>query len=199
MVEFIVAVFFLLITPGPGVLTTAGIGAAYGMRAGFGFVGGLGVGGFINMMLVITGLAALVLAVPGLRQVLLFASVGYLLYLAWRVASAGSRIGFTAAERPLGFRNGLTLQFVNPKAYVVSTALFSGFAFLPEAPVWEIIIKLIVFNAIWVPVHLIWLGAGASLGSLNLSHRTQRMINIGMAAAMLVVVVVALLASRQGA
>ena len=63
MIEFIIAVVFLLITPGPGVLTTAGIGAAYGYRAGLGFVGGLMLGGFINMMIVISGLAALVLAI----------------------------------------------------------------------------------------------------------------------------------------
>ena len=33
MLQFALAVFFLLITPGPGVLTTAGIGAAFGYRA----------------------------------------------------------------------------------------------------------------------------------------------------------------------
>lgn len=196
MVEFVIAVFFLLITPGPGVLTTAGIGAAYGYRAGLGFIGGLCLGGFINMMLVISGLAAIVLAVPSLRAVLLFASVGYLVYLAWRIASAGAKIGFAPATKPLGFRNGLMLQFINPKAYVVSTTLFTGFAFMSEAPLWEIVIKIVVFNAIWLPVHLLWLGAGAQLGSLNLSAGTQRIINIGMALSMLIVVAVALFSAR---
>ena len=195
MIEFIVAVFFLLITPGPGVLTTAGIGAAFGYRAGFGFVAGLGLGGFINMMIVISGLAAVVLAVPSLRAVLLFASVAYLLYLAWRIASAGAKIGFAPATEPLGFRNGLVLQFINPKAYVVSTTLFSGFAFLPDAPVLEIAVKLVVFNAIWIPVHLLWLWLGTRLGSLNLSARRQRMINIAMAGSMLIVVALALMGS----
>ncbi|MGC1494216.1 MAG: LysE family translocator [Sulfitobacter sp.] len=196
MIEFVIAVFFLLITPGPGVLTTAGIGAAFGFRAGFRFLTGLCLGGFITMMIVISGVAAIVLAVPSLRIVLLLASVGYLIYLAWRIASAGAKIGFKPAAKPLGFTNGLMLQFINPKAYVVGTTLFSGFAFMPSAPVWEIIIKLLVFNAIWVPVHLIWLGAGARLGSMNLNHRSQRMINIGMAVSLLVVVFVALLAVR---
>lgn len=192
MIEFALAVFFLLITPGPGVLTTAGIGAAYGFRAGLGFMTGLCVGGFINMMIVISGLAAIVLAVPSLRTALLFASVAYLVYLAWRIASAGAKIGFAPAQTPLGFRNGLMLQFINPKAYVVSTTLFSGFAFMSQTPVLEVIVKLIVFNAIWIPVHLIWLQAGTSLRSLNLSARTQRVINIAMAASMLFVVGIAL-------
>ena len=192
MIEFIIAVFFLLITPGPGVLTTAGIGAAYGYRAGLGFVGGLMLGGFVNMMIVISGLAALVLAVPSLRTVLLIASVAYLLYLAWRIASAGAKVGFAPAETPLGFKNGLMLQFINPKAYVVSTTLFSGFIFLPDSPIVEVLLKLIVFNCIWLPVHLIWLAFGAKIGSLNLPQSRQRAINIGMALALLVVVGIAL-------
>lgn len=193
MFEFVIAVFFLLITPGPGVLSTAGVGAAYGFRAGLSYVAGLFVGGACTMLLVITGLAAVVLAVPWLRNVLLFASVAYLCYLAWRIASAGARIGFTAAKTPLGFRNGFALQFINPKAYVVATTLFSGFAFLPAAPLWETLFKLVLFNVIWIPVHLIWLGAGVKLGSLDLPHRTQRMINIAMATVMLLVVAIAIL------
>jgi len=192
MIEFIIAVVFLLITPGPGVLTTAGIGAAYGYRAGLGFVGGLMLGGFINMMIVISGLAALVLAIPSLRLVLLIGSVAYLLYLAWRIASAGAKVGFAPADTPLGLKNGLMLQFINPKAYVVSTTLFSGFIFLPESPVLEVVLKLIVFNLIWLPVHLVWLGFGAKIGSLNLPQSRQRAINIGMALALVAVVGIAL-------
>ncbi|NNE54064.1 MAG: LysE family translocator [Sulfitobacter sp.] len=195
MIEFVIAVFFLLITPGPGVLTTAGIGAAFGYRAGLGFLAGLCLGGFINMMLVISGLAAVVLAIPSLRLVLLIASVSYLTYLAFRIASAGAKIGFQPATKPLGFVNGLALQFINPKAYVVATTLFSGFAFMSATPVLEVFVKLVLFNAIWVPVHLIWLWAGTKLGSLDLHHVTQRVINVGMAVSLLVVVGVALLAS----
>ena len=144
------------------------------------------------MMIVISGLAAVVLAVPALRTVLLLGSVSYLVYLAWRIASAGAKIGFAPATTPLGFRNGLMLQFINPKAYVVSTTLFSGFAFIPDTPVLEILVKLVVFNAIWIPMHLIWLQVGTSLGSLNLPPHYQRAINIAMAVSMLIVVGIAL-------
>ncbi|MDA9361873.1 LysE family translocator [Ascidiaceihabitans sp.] len=194
MIEFALAVFFLLITPGPGVLSTAGIGAAYGYRAGFAYVGGLMLGGAFTMVMVISGLAAVVLTVPWLRVVLLSASVIYLMYLAWRIAMAGAHVGFTAATKPLGFSNGFFLQFINPKAYVVATTLFLGFGFLPQSPVWEVVIKLTVFNMIWLPVHLIWLGAGAKLGSLSLSPNTQHVINIAMALSLVGVVLVALLA-----
>ncbi len=197
MLEFALAVVFLIITPGPGVLTTAGVGAAYGYRNGLAFIAGLFVGGHIVMVLVISGIAAAGLAIPWLRTVLLVLSVCYLLFLAFRVATVGSRIGFIDPNAPLGFWNGLALQPINPKAYVVTTTLFSGFAFLPDAPMAEIALKLVIYNAIWVPIHVAWLWAGVSLHALNLRHRTQRVINIGMALSMLAVVGLAIAAGVQ--
>ena len=41
MFAFALAVFLLIITPGPGVLSTAGVGAAYGWRQGLFYVAGL--------------------------------------------------------------------------------------------------------------------------------------------------------------
>ncbi|MEP3054573.1 LysE family translocator [Ascidiaceihabitans sp.] len=192
MIEFALAVFFLIVTPGPGVLTTAGIGAAYGYRPGLAFIAGLFVGGHIVMVLVISGIAAAGLAIPWLRTGLLLASVGYLVYLAYRVASAGSRIGFIDPSKPLGFWNGLALQPINPKAYVVTATLFSGFVIFPQALAFEVVVKIVIYNLIWVPLHVGWLWAGVTLHALNLPHVIQRRINVAMAVSMLLVVGLAL-------
>lgn len=197
MIEFALAVLFLIITPGPGVLTTAGIGAAYGYRSGLAFIAGLFVGGHIVMVLVVSGIAAAGLAVPWLRVGLLVLSVGYLIYLAWRIATAGSRIGFINPGKPLGFWNGLALQPINPKAYVVTTTLFSGFVIFPDQLVLEAVVKLLIYNAIWVPLHVGWLWAGVTLHRLDLPHRTQRAINIAMALSMLIVVGLALFSATR--
>ena len=50
MFTFVSAVFLLIISPGPGVLTTAGTGAAYGYNSGLSYVTGL----FIGMVLTYT-------------------------------------------------------------------------------------------------------------------------------------------------
>ena len=191
MFAFIAACFLLLITPGPGVLSTAGFGAAYGFRPGLRYVIGLCLGQLLVIAMVVSGLAELILATPAIRTVLLIASTAYLLYLASRIALAGSRIQFIEANRPPGVLAGFLLQPINPKAYVVNTTLFSGFVLLPGAYWSEVAIKLVILNAIWFPVHLGWLYAGVSLERLNLPQRTQRRINIAMAAAMLVVVALA--------
>ncbi|WP_293446821.1 LysE family translocator [Planktotalea sp.] len=192
MLAFAAAVFFLIVSPGPGVLSTAGVGAAYGYRNGLAYVAGLFAGSNLVALLVISGVAATALALPWLRATLLIASLGYLLWLAWRIASAGAQIGFIEARTPLGFWNGLALQPINPKAYVVNTTLFTGFSFMPDALSLETAIKLLIMNMIWIPLHLGWLGAGISLRRLDLGPQTQRHMNIAMAFSMLVAVALAL-------
>lgn len=195
MPSFVAAVFLLLITPGPGVLSIAGVGAGFGWRAGAGYLAGLCAGSNLVGVFVVSGLAAIVLSIPWLRTVLMIASVGYLTWLAAKIAFSGTRVGFIEAARPPGFIDGLTLQMINPKAYVVNTALFTGFAFWPASLMTETLLKFAIINLIWVPIHLGWLGFGVALRRLELPHRAQRAINIAMALAMLGAVALAVLSS----
>jgi len=65
LLVFLAAVFFLLITPGPGVLSTAGVGASFGKEAAIRYVTGLFIGTNLVALAVVTGVAGLVLALPG--------------------------------------------------------------------------------------------------------------------------------------
>jgi len=197
MLTFAAAVFFLIVTPGPGVLSTAGVGSGYGFRAGFRYVTGLFIGTNLVALAVITGVAAIVLSVPVVRTVLMAASVAYLCYLAFRIATAGSRIAFIEKATAPGIGAGILLQTINPKAYAVNTTLFAGFPYAPDSYGFEIVTKLIITNAIWIPLHLAWLFAGATLHRLDLSERAQRRINYAMAASMLAVVVLALISGAS--
>lgn len=199
MLTFAAAVFFLIITPGPGVMTTAGFGAAYGFKASLRYLVGLFIGTNLVMLAVMTGLAAVILSVPWLRNVLMFASVAYLLYLAGRIAFAGAKVAFMEAKSPPGVLGGIMLQAINPKAYAVNTSLITGFDYAPDAFLFEMISKALIMNIIWIPIHLAWLWAGVSLHKLNLSDRTQRTINILMSLSMLGVVALALWSASRGA
>ena len=198
MLSFAAAVLLLIATPGPGVLSTAGLGAAYGFRFGLPYVAGLFVGTNLVALAVISGLAAMLLASPVLRGVLMAASIAYLLHLAARIALAGSRIAFVAATGAPGLGAGIALQAINPKAYAVNAALFSGFPFHPDSLAVETALKLVVLNAIWIPIHLAWLQAGAALRRLSPSDAAQRRINLAMAAAMLGVVALAAWSAARG-
>ena len=187
MLTFTIVSLLMFITPGPGVLSLAGVGAAFGWRHGLRYMAGLFAGHFLVSIAVITGLAAIILAEPFIRRLLLLASAGYLGYLALRIALAGSKISFIQINAP-GFMTGMTLQFINPKAYAVHTTFFTGFAFYPDSFVVETGLKLIIMNAIWISLHLCWLYAGCKLNELNLPDKTQKLINIFMAICLVAVV-----------
>ncbi len=196
MLTFVAAVFFLIVTPGPGVLSTAGLGAAYGFQPGLRYVLGLFIGTNLVSLAVISGMAAVVLAVPAIRYVLMAASIAYLCYLAVLIATAGSKLAFIEARKPPAVVAGVLLQAINPKAYAVNTTLFANFPYAPDNLWFETISKLLILNMIWIPIHLAWLWAGASLHRLNLSETAQRRINYLMAGSMLAVVALAIRSNR---
>jgi threonine/homoserine/homoserine lactone efflux protein len=196
MITFALAVFFLIITPGPGVLSVAGVGSAFGFGPGARYIGGLFVGTNLVAIAVVSGMATVILANENIRAGLLIASVLYLLYLAYRIAFAGTRIAFKEAPSAPGFLAGVTLQLVNPKAYAVNTTLLTGFAFLPSSLVAETLLKFLIMNLIWIPIHFGWLYVGMTIHRLNLAPHVQRRVNIAMAISMLIVVGLALLAPK---
>ena len=195
MLTFAISVFLLIITPGPGVLSTAGFGAAYGFKQSLRYVFGLFLGTNLVFLAVASGLIAVLLSIPSLRIFLLFVSTCYLFYLASKIALAGSNIAFIKAKAPPGITSGVLLQAINPKAYVVNTTFVSGFAFYQSSFAIELIIKFFIINAIWIPLHLLWLYAGTVLHDLNLSNKNQRIINLMLSFSMIAAVVISILYS----
>ena len=193
MFSFVLAIFLFTGTPGPGILTTAGAGAAFGFRKGIGYAVGVVCGATTVFLLVASGATALIFSVPYARTILLVASVAYLIYLAAKIAFAGANVAFISTNTPLRWHNGVLLSLINPKAYAVMSAMALGYRFLPENYPVEAAIKILMLLAISIPIHLAWLWAGAALRDLNLSHKQQRAINIAMASAMLLAVGLALL------
>ena len=195
MLTFAITVFLLIATPGPGVLSTAGFGAAYGYKKSLRYVFGLFLGTNLVFLAVATGLIAILLSIPSLRIFLLILSTFYLFYLASKIALAGSNIAFIKAKSPPGIISGVLLQAINPKAYVVNTTLVSGFAFYQSSFAIELVIKFFIMNSIWIPLHLLWLYVGTVLHELNLSIKNQRIINLMMSLSMVLVVVISILYS----
>ena len=195
MLTFAITVFLLIVTPGPGVLSTAGFGAAYGYKKSLRYVFGLFLGTNLVFLAVATGLIAILLSIPSLRIFLLILSTFYLFFLASKIALAGSNIAFIKAKSPPGIISGVLLQAINPKAYVVNTTLVSGFAFYQSSFAIELVIKFFIMNSIWIPLHLLWLYVGTVLHELNLSIKNQRIINLMMSLTMVLVVVISILYS----
>ena len=189
MLAFSISLFLLVVTPGPAVLSLAGIGSAFGYRAGIRYLGGLVIGYHFVILTVVSGLASILIAAPWMRNLLLVVSTGYLGFLAFRIAYAGSQVALVTPKAKPGLIAGVGLQLVNPKAYAVNTALMSGFSFYTDSLVIEIAIKLLIINIIWIPLHLCWLYLGVRLNSFNLDEDTQKTINFAMASSLIIVLI----------
>ena len=75
------------------------------------------------------------------------------------------------------FVAGVMLQLINLKAHAVDTMPFSSFAFYPENFAIETGLKLLINNAMWIPIHLLWLHAGVKFSQLDLPTQTLKMVN----------------------
>ena len=72
------------------------------------------------------GIGGLVLALPALRWGVLLVGVGYMLWLAWRLAGSRSLGQADARRMQVSFMEGVALQFVNIKAWMLALAIVAG-------------------------------------------------------------------------
>ncbi|MEX0318297.1 MAG: LysE family translocator [Ruegeria sp.] len=113
-------------TPGPANMALLATGARYGFRAALPFVAGVALGKQLVIWPVGFGLMELAEQVPWLFTVLKYASAAYICWLAWKVANLRLAPG-RAADRAPGFWAGLIVHPLNPKAWAMIVAGFTGF------------------------------------------------------------------------
>ena len=193
MISFIVAVFFLIITPGPAVLALAGVGACFSFKMGFRFLTGLAVGNITVSILVITGISSVIFAVPAMRVFFLIISTSFLLILSYKIITHGSKIAFPNHLSVPNVVDGIILQLINPKAYAVHTLIFSGFSIYPNDFFLETTWKLIAMNTIWFPIHFIWLAGGSIIKEISLKPKSQVIVNVSMGTSLLIVSILSVL------
>lgn len=183
---FVIAGLALSGSPGPNTLSLAATGAAFGARRGVVYMVGLIVGMIGVMTISATGLAGLVLAVPGATPVIAVAAGVYFIYLAFRIATAPPLADDAGERQEPRLLAGVLLSLVNPKAYAAMVALFSGFQLIAGSLALDAVVKGAVEMAILVAVNIAWLQAGAALTRFLRSPRMNRAINIAFAAALLI-------------
>jgi threonine/homoserine/homoserine lactone efflux protein len=193
MLPFIIAVTLLMLTPGPAILMVINLGINYGFKSGIRFVLGVIIGANIVVLSVILGLASVILTYPTLRLILLILSSAYLIYLAINILRQNSTSTLQKTTRKLNIFDGILLQLVNPKNYIVQITLFSGFWIWPNNLTLEMVFKILAANLIWLPGHFTWLGLGVLINTLDLSPKTLKYINLLMATLLISVIILAIL------
>lgn len=128
--EFLLTSLVVVLIPGTGVLYTVSTGLAHGRRASFFAAAGCTLGICPHLLATVLGLAALLHTSAIAFQVLRFAGVLYLLYLAvmtWRDRESFGAASVDGEQRIIGYVvKGFALNILNPKL-----SLFF-LAFLPQ-------------------------------------------------------------------
>ena len=189
MITYIIISFLMMVTPGPGVLSLAGVGAGFGWKVGMMYLIGLFFGTNGVALLVVLGFKQFLFEIDGVEITFLLLSLSYLSFLSWRIATSDNKTGFKQSLKAPRLYEGIFLQFVNPKAYVVQGHLFVVLSLGMASYSTEIIVKFIIVNSIWIPIHLLWLWLGISLKKWSLAVNKQVWVNRGMGLALFAVVI----------
>lgn len=123
-------------TPGPNTTLSTAIAANLGLRRALRFVSAVPVGWGLLFALCAGGVGSLVVALPLLRGGILVGGVGYLLWLAWRLSGSRSLSNVSAERLNVSFSQGVLLQFLNIKAWMLALSIVAGWvAGRPDATV----------------------------------------------------------------
>ncbi len=128
--EFVIAVLLLELTPGPNMAYLAALAIARGRVAALAGVLGVALGLLCHAVLSALGVGVLIAASPLLYEILRWAGVAFMLFLAWEGwRGAGDEV---AAEQGLAsawqlLLRGFVTNVLNPKSILFFVAVVPGF------------------------------------------------------------------------
>lgn len=171
--------FVATVTPGPNNLMLMASGANFGFRRTLphmlGIVGGVSVMAF----LVGAGLMALFDILPALNLVLEVVSVSYLLWLAFKIATAAPVEERDPDGRPITLFQAATFQWVNPKAWAMCLSAITLYA--PDRSLLSVAIVAGAFALVSFPAISVWAWLGTVVRQWLSNATRLRVFNITMA------------------
>ena len=172
-------------TPGPNNIMLAASGANFGFRASLPHILGVSVG-FISLVIAAGfGLASLFAAMPKLYEFMKIISFLFLIYLAWRIGSAG-KAQTRRPNEPLRFWQAAIFQLVNPKGVTVIISSVTAYTSSANTVASEVFLLFVVFSLVTVGSTLTWTLFGLVIRQVLDTEKRLRVFNITMASLLLV-------------
>lgn len=122
-------------TPGPNTTLATALAANRGLGGAMHFVFAVPAGWALLLVLCVLGLGALLVAWPPLHWAVLAVGVGYMLWLAARLASSDRLAQADEKRLNVNFREGVLLQFLNIKAWMLALSVVGGW--IAGRPDWD--------------------------------------------------------------
>ncbi|MCE8032221.1 MAG: LysE family translocator [Halomonas sp.] len=168
----------MTITPGPNNVMLTASGANYGFMRTLPHMFGILGGCFLLFSGIALGLGLIFERYPAVQMTLRVIGSAYLLYLAWKIATAPPPdLRHKGEGRPLSFWQAAAFQFANPKAWVMGLALMAGF--LPQGG--DTVVNALLLagfaELVALPCIAVWAGFGMALGQWLDTPRAWRIFN----------------------
>lgn len=181
LIALVVFAFVSSATPGPNNLMLMASGTNFGFSRSYPHMAGVLLGYVAMLVIVGSGVGLAIHSSPTAGLALKVASTVYMLYLAWKIAtapppSAEPRTG----ARPLTFFQAAAFQWVNPKGWAM--ALTATSVYVPaQNPLAGLALLALVFFLVNLPVVGLWTALGVQLRRLLARPQTLRAFNVAMA------------------
>jgi threonine/homoserine/homoserine lactone efflux protein len=171
------------ITPGPNNMISTASGAAFGFVRTLPQMLGVSVGFPLMLVALGLGLGEIFRAAPWLHETLKYAGAAFLLYLAWRIASAAG-VEDAEAKRPLTFVEAAVFQWLNPKAWTLAFGVLAAFTtpglsfagILTEITVFAALFGVIAFLAL-----VVWCLFGVMIARALRDERKRKVFQLSLA------------------
>ena len=168
------------LTPGPNNLMLMASGANFGFRRSIPHMLGVSLGFTLMVLLVGIGLVQVFEAFPVSYSLLKVVSLAYLLYLAWKIATAApASSGADKTGTPMTFIQAALFQWVNPKAWTMALTAVSVYS--PSHSLTAVAFVAGVFGAINFPCIGVWTTMGQQLQRILTNPMRLRAFNVSMA------------------
>jgi threonine/homoserine/homoserine lactone efflux protein len=183
--EFLPLVTFAVataITPGPNNIMLTASGANFGFRRTLPHMLGVAIGFTIMVLAIGLGLSEIFERFPLIHQVLRYGGGAYLLYLAYRIATAAPTPGAAQPTgHPLTFLQAALFQWINPKSWMMAVGAISAYTTVGGNLMLESVLIAVTFGAIGLPSTALWAGLGVAIARLLRTRWALRAFNIAMA------------------
>jgi threonine/homoserine/homoserine lactone efflux protein len=186
-------------TPGPNTTLSTAMAANHGLKRAMRFVLAVPVGWGLLFALCATGLGGLVVAWPPLRWGIVTLGTGYLLWLASRLWQSGSLQQADSNKLQVGFVQGVGLQFLNIKAWMLALAIVAGWVAGREDATERTLMLLPIMVAYGFVSNLTYAVAGSMLRHWLAHGRRLLMFNRCMSVALVATALWILNSLRQSA
>ena len=187
--SLLASAFALMASPGPATLSVAAMAAAYGIRPSLAYFIGVNLGTIVVLLAIALGASTLLFTLPALALPVSIAASIYILYLAFRIATAPPLAHRTAEMSP-GLLPGLLLAIANPKAYIAIAAVYSKAMLTPASALADAILKCLILSGVIFLIHLLWAFAGAALTTTLRQPRSSRVVNLMLGAVLVLLVLI---------